>query len=268
MKILAIESSALTASVALAEDDMIIAEYTTNYKKTHSQTLMPMIEELCKMTETDINSIEAAAVCAGPGSFTGLRIGAASAKGLGLALDIPVIAVPTLEAMAYNYYASPDFIAPIMDARRDQVYTGVFTFKKSKLEGNEVEYELSPVVQPEAMAITDLIEKMNSIFEVDVACNSLISRGVSNLTVDISEDNSIDRTVIFLGDGVPVFKDVIEKNAKFPYSFAPLNHNRQSAASIAAAAFDYHKQGKEMNAADFAPDYFRESQAEREAKNK
>lgn len=242
MKILAIESSALTASAAIAEDDLIIAEYMTNYKKTHSQTLMPMIEEICRMTETDIKTIGAVAVCAGPGSFTGLRIGAATAKGFALALDIPMIAVPTLEAMAYNFYAGSELIVPIMDARRDQVYTGVFTFEKEKKAGNEISYGLKTVLEPAAMAVTELIKKLN-----------LINAG---------------KTVIFLGDGVLAFKDVIEREAKFLYCFAPANLNRQNASGIAAAAFDYYKQGKVMNAADFAPDYFRESQAEREAKNR
>ena len=100
MRILALDSSGLVASVALVEGDgdirteQIIAEYTVNYKKTHSQTLLPMLDEIVKMTETDLESIDAIAVAAGPGSFTGLRIGSATAKGLGLALSKPLIHVP------------------------------------------------------------------------------------------------------------------------------------------------------------------------------
>ena len=87
MKILALDSSGLVASVAIVEDDNMLGEYTVNYKKTHSQTLLPMLDEVAKMIELDLNSIDAIAVAAGPGSFTGLRIGSATAKGLGLALD-------------------------------------------------------------------------------------------------------------------------------------------------------------------------------------
>lgn len=243
MKILAIESSALTASAAIWEDDLIVAEYMTNYKKTHSQTLMPMIEEICKMTETDVKTIDAVAISSGPGSFTGLRIGAATAKGFALALNIPLIAVPTLEAMAYNFYANSEFIVPIMDARRDQVYTGIFTFEKEKSTENKISYAIKEIIEPAAMAITELIEKLNSLGKEDCP-----------------------RSVIFLGDGVLAFKETIESKAQFPYSFAPANLNRQSAAGAAAAAYDRFRQGKAVDAADFAPNYFRLSQAEREAK--
>ena len=97
MKILGLDSSGIVASVAIVEDDVLIAEYTVNYKKTHSQTLLPLLDEIAKMTELDLNSIDAIAVAAGPGSFTGLRIGSATAKGLGLALKNPLIAIPTVE---------------------------------------------------------------------------------------------------------------------------------------------------------------------------
>ena len=85
MKILALDSSGIVASVAVVEVDTLLAEYTVNYKKTHSQTLLPMLDEIVKMTELELESVDAIAVAAGPGSFTGLRIGSATAKGLGLA---------------------------------------------------------------------------------------------------------------------------------------------------------------------------------------
>ena len=99
MKILGLDSSGIVASVAVVEDDILVAEYTVNYKKTHSQTLLPMLDEIAKMTELDLNTIDAIAVAAGPGSFTGLRIGSATAKGLRTwLLKKPLIAVPTVEA--------------------------------------------------------------------------------------------------------------------------------------------------------------------------
>ena len=104
MKILAIDSSGLVASVAVVEDETLLAEFTIDYKKTHSQTLLPMLDQMAKMIELDLNSIDAIAVAGGPGSFTGLRIGSATAKGLGLALDKPLLHIPTVDALAYNLY--------------------------------------------------------------------------------------------------------------------------------------------------------------------
>ena len=125
MKVLAIDSSGLTAAAAVVDEEQTIAEYTVNYKKTHSQTLLPMIDEIVKMVEMDLKEIDAIAVAGGPGSFTGLRIGSATAKGLGLALDKPLISVPTVDALAYNVYGCTDIICPLLDARRKQVYTGM-----------------------------------------------------------------------------------------------------------------------------------------------
>ena len=105
MKILGLDSSGLVASVAIVEDDNLCGVYTVNYKKTHSQTLLPMLDEVAKMIELDMSSIDAIAIAGGPGSFTGLRIGSATAKGLGLALNKPVINVPTVDA--FLYYTSP-----------------------------------------------------------------------------------------------------------------------------------------------------------------
>ena len=127
MRILALDSSGLVASVAVVEKDgeetSTIAEYTVNYKKTHSQTLLPMLDEIAHMTELDLNTVDAIAVVGGPGSFTGLRIGSATAKGLGLALKKPLIHIPTLEGLAYNLWGTDKIVCPIMDARRGQVYT-------------------------------------------------------------------------------------------------------------------------------------------------
>ena len=130
MKILGIESSSLVASAAIVTDDILTAEYTVNFKKTHSQTLLPMIDEIVSMTETDLNEIDAIAVSGGPGSFTGLRIGSATAKGLGLALKKPLIHIPTVDALAYNLWGAANLVCPIMDAKRNQVYTGIYRMKE------------------------------------------------------------------------------------------------------------------------------------------
>ena len=227
MRILAMDSSSLVASVAVLEDDVLIAEYTMNYKKTHSQTLLPMIDEVVKMTELDLQTIDAIAISKGPGSFTGLRIGSATAKGLGLALDKPIVAVPTVDAMAYNLWGSADIIVPIMDARRNQVYTGIYTF-----EGKHMQ-----VLREQcAIAIEELLADLNE-------------RG---------------RKVIFLGDGVPVFKEKIEEGLTVPYEFAPAHMNRQRAGAVGALAELYYEKGMTETADVHKPDYLRLSQAERE----
>ena len=155
MRILGIESASLVASVAIVTDDVITAEYTVNQKKTHSQTLLPMIDEIVKMLEVPLESIDAIAVSGGPGSFTGLRIGSATAKGLGLALGKPLIHVPTLDATAYNLYGAGALICPIMDARRNQVYTGVYRFRE--------EFEI--LREQDAMDMGELLEVLNGLGE-------------------------------------------------------------------------------------------------------
>ena len=228
MKILGIDSSGLVASVAIVEDNELIGEYTLNYKKTHSQTLLPMLDELKQMLELDLSTIDAIAVAAGPGSFTGLRIGSATAKGLGLALDKPLIAVPTVDGMAYNLWGVKTNICPIMDARRNQTYTGLYCFDENQ--------KFQTLVEQCAVDISEIIEKINTTGEA----------------------------VTFLGDGVPVFQSVIEESVTVPYYFAPAGLNRQRASALALLAMEYFKEGKTVSAADFRPDYLRLSQAERE----
>ena len=137
MRILALDSSGLVASVAVVEkieeEEQVIAEYTVNYKKTHSQTLLPMLDTVSDMIELDLKMIDAIAVAGGPGSFTGLRIGSATAKGLGLAMNKPLIHIPTLEGLAYNLCGTDAIVCPIMDARRGQVYTGIYEFCGNEL---------------------------------------------------------------------------------------------------------------------------------------
>ena len=131
MKILALDSSGLVASAAIVEDDVLIAEYTTDTRNTF-QTLLPMLDEIRQMIDLDLHTIDAIAISAGPGSFTGLRIGAATAKGLGLALNLPLVEVPTLEGLAFNLWGTDKLVCPIMDARRNQVYTGIYEFCKRR----------------------------------------------------------------------------------------------------------------------------------------
>ena len=197
MKILGLDSSGLVASVAIVEDDNLCGVYTVNYKKTHSQTLLPMLDEVAKMIELDMSSIDAIAIAGGPGSFTGLRIGSATAKRLGL------------------------------DARRNQAYTGLYSF-----DGNE----MTVVKEQCAVAIEEIVAAVNE-------------QG---------------RSVVFLGDGVPVFSSYISEHCKVPYIFAPAHMNKQNAAAVAALGIRYMKEGRMETAAEHKPEYLRLSQAERE----
>ena len=243
MRVLAIDSSGLTATVAVVEETQTVAEYTINYKKTHSQTLLPMLDEIVKMTEFDLNTLDAIAVAGGPGSFTGLRIGSATAKGLGLALNKPLIHVPTVDGLAYNVFGCEDIICPIMDARRNQVYTGIYTFSKKagEKEGrNLVEPVFQVIKMQMAVSIEELAERLNRY----------------------------RRPVVFLGDGVPVYENVLAEKLTVPYSFAPAYMNRQRAASVGTLGMQYYKEGKIETAMEHEPEYLRVSQAERERKER
>lgn len=244
MRILAIDSSGLVASAAVATEDVVLAEYTTNYKKTHSQTLLPMIEEIIAMTETELSGLAAIAVTAGPGSFTGLRIGSATAKGLGQALGIPLISVPTTLALAWNFAGSSSIICPLMDARRSQVYTGLYRWKEETREMESLTGQL-------AVPVEEMLAKINEL----------------------------GSPVVYLGDGMDAYREVLCAKTKVPYLMALPHQSRQRAASVAAGAFSYLRQGNSltklvkctrenevclMSAAAFAPVYLRKSQAERE----
>jgi universal bacterial protein YeaZ len=227
MRILGIDSSGLVATVAVIDEKEMVAEYTVNYKKTHSQTLLPMIDEIVKMIELDLDTIDAIAISAGPGSFTGLRIGSATAKGLGLALNKPLISVPTVDGLAFNLYSTEKIICPIMDARRSQVYTGIYTFIENQFT----------ILEPQmAVSIQEIAKKLNTL----------------------------EKEVIFLGDGVPVYKEILATLMTTPYTFAPVHMSRQRAGAVAALGLQYMETGDIQTATEHQPEYLRLSQAERE----
>lgn len=231
MRILAIDSSSMVATVAVMTDDILTAEYTINFKRTHSQTLLPMIDEVSKMIELDMETIDAIAIAGGPGSYTGLRIGSATAKGFGLALNKPIINVPTMDALAYNLFSSQYIVCPIMDARRQQVYTGIYRFNGTEME----------TIKPQCiMMIQDLI----------------------------CELDKIGQAVMFTGDAIAVDKDIIDETMKTEHYYAPASVNRPKASSLAVLASLYYKEGKTELAKEHRPEYLRLSQAERELKEK
>ena len=233
MKILAIEASGPVAGCALLEDSVLTAEYSVQYKKKHSQSLVPMLDEMKRMLDLQLSSIDFLAVTEGPGSFTGLRIGAATVKGLGLALDKPVLPVPTVDSLACNLFGTDRLICPLMDARRQQVYTGIY----------ENAGELR-VIEPQCVAaLSEITQKLNAL----------------------------GREVIFLGDGVPVNEAALGEQMTVPYLIAPAHVNRQRAASTAVRAAQIYAERADaalVSADDFRPEYLRIPQAERERGDK
>ncbi len=242
MKILAIESSGAQASAAILQDGKVLAYEEGPFKVTHSETLMPLVARTFAVAGVNKEDIDAIAVSGGPGSFTGLRIGSATAKGLGMALHKPLIHVPTLHAMAYNFLGSGNIIVPIMDARRDQVYTGVFTFV---IRPDQM-IDFSIFKDSSAMSITELMEYLNDLISLD---------GNPPL-------------VVFLGDGVEKYEQTIDELADFNYALAPDELNLQRADSVGLVGMIYYFEGMVTDPDEEAPDYLRLSQAEREAKEK
>ena len=189
-----------------------------------------MLDEIKRMLEMDVKTVDAIAIAKGPGSFTGLRIGAATAKGIGLAINRPIIPVPTVDSIAYNLYAVDGLICPLMDARRQQVYTGIYEWQQTKF-----------AVLREQCVIP-----------------------VAEIAADL---NARGRAVVFLGDGVPVYKEALAELMEVPYSFAPAHLARQRAAAVAALAWScLEEQGEAcmVSADDFRPEYLRLAQAEQE----
>ena len=283
MKIICLDSSGLTASVAILEDDQLVAEYNVTYKKTHSQTLLPMLDELKKMIDLDLATVDAIAIAKGPGSFTGLRIGSATAKGLSQALDKPIVEIGTLEGMACNLYGSSDIICPIMDARRQQVYTGVFMYESILCDNAVAEGSAKSCAGTVAEDSAELCD--NAVAEGSAElCGDAVAEGsakyseyrlktllpdsamsIEELITKVSEiADEQNRNIVFLGDGVPVFKEAILEALKDRCSFAPAHMNRQRAAAFGYLALERLAAGEVVSCYEHAPEYLRLSQAERE----
>ena len=226
MKILALESSATAASVALCEDEALIAQSFRDTGLTHSQTLLPMTEELlahCGLTVTDLDLI---AVAAGPGSFTGLRIGVATAKGLAWAAQLPCAGCSTLEAMAWNLAGLDGELCAAMDARRHQVYNARFRAENGTI---------TRLTEDRAIALEDPIEEL---------------RGTKT-------------TQIVLGDGAQLCCEALTA-AGIPARLAPPNLRQQTAWGVARLGLELAKAGRTVPPEELVPVYHRLSQAERE----
>ena len=224
MKILSIDSSAIAASVAICEDETLLAEYTLNNGNTHSETILPMVESALRMLGLSAFDIDLFAVSNGPGSFTGVRIGTATVKGLAFGSDKPCVGVSTLEALAYNLVGHEGLICPVMNARRSQVYTALFESDGEKL---------TRVIEDTPMSISELDELL-------AKC---------------------DAPVRFCGDGYDV---TVPNLKECKYINVSERERLQSAYSVAVVALEKYKNGEFTNDRELVSTYLRPSQAERE----
>lgn len=226
MTILAIDTTAKAASVCLADEDKIIGEFFINTALTHSQTLMPMTEQLLKNAGVTPDELDAVAVNAGPGSFTGVRIGVAAAKGLAFPNNLPCVSVSTLESMAYNYAGADCVVCAVMDARCSQVYNAIFRVSGCKVER---------LCEDRALALSDLAAQLPQY-----------------------GDN-----ILLVGDGAEITAAYL---AKTPCKaiLAPKNNRIQKASSVACAAREHLQNGETVTSAQLMPTYLRLPQAQRE----
>ncbi|MCY6485657.1 tRNA (adenosine(37)-N6)-threonylcarbamoyltransferase complex dimerization subunit type 1 TsaB [Clostridium aestuarii] len=231
MKVLSIDSSTASASCAVLEDNKLLGEITFNDKKQHSVILMPQIDTLLKNLKLTLNDIDGFVVSKGPGSFTGLRIGIATVKGLAQGTDKPFIGISTLDALAYNLAYTSGIICPIMDALRDNVYTALYTFNNHKLQ---------QLTDYTAIHIDDLISILKAQNEKNIS---------------------------FIGDGIPKFREKLSNEFENIF-FAPPHLNVAKASSLGELGLLKLKEGESDNILSFAPIYIRKSQAEREYEKK
>lgn len=225
MRILALETAAKAVSAAVTEDGKVLAAGYQDTGLTHSRTLMPIVEGLLKNTDMTAADLDAVAVSAGPGSFTGVRIGVSAAKGLAFAADKPCIPVSTLAALARNAAFADGLIVCAMDARRRQVYNALFEARDGAL---------TRLTEDRAIALSDLAEELGK--------------------------DPRPKTV--LGDGGRMCFDFLTA-AGVPCRLAPAHLVKENAVSVALEAEELARAGKLVSAQELAPVYLRPPQAER-----
>lgn len=224
MPILALDTATLVSSVALATTDTLLAEITLQTKKTHSELLMPHIAKLMDMAEVAKSDLKAVAVSIGPGSFTGLRIGLSTAKTLAYAMNIPLIGVPTLAAMAYGCPVPGVILAPMLDAQKGNVYQALFEWQQGELT------EIQPA----------------TVMKVDTVFEQLIQ---------------YDRPVVLLGEAAVIYRGKIEQIGKNLMAAAP-HVIIQRAGSVAGLGLKLLEKGVVHDAMSLEPLYIRRSEAE------
>jgi tRNA threonylcarbamoyladenosine biosynthesis protein TsaB len=228
MLILALDSTAQVGSVALCEDETLIAEYTINTGHTHSETLLPMVESVLKIAGYTVDDVDLFVCTAGPGSFTGVRIGAATVKGIAFGKDKPCIGASTLEALAHNGDALDGILCPAMNARRQQVYNALFDCNGA---------ELTRLCEDRALAISELGEELKTRYP--------------------------DRPVYLMGDGAKLVYDALAEDFGGRLRILPERLLHQSGYNTALVGLRLYREGVRTTDTDLAPVYLRPSQAER-----
>lgn len=225
MKILSLDSTAIVSTVAVCEDERLLAQLTLNNGNTHSETLLPMIESSLKLLKLNIDDIDLFACSAGPGSFTGVRIGVATIKGLAFGKGKPCVGVSSLEALAYNLIGNDGLICPVMNARRSQLYNALFICEGGKLRR---------ICEDRLISVFDLEEEL---------------AGYTGIPIYLC------------GDGYNIAKDAL---TKISTQSTPTLQQYQSAYSVALCAYEAAKQELLTTDRELSPTYLRASQAERE----
>lgn len=225
MLILGIDTCCMAATAAVIDDTKMIAQTVINHKKTHSQKMLPQIEQMLEMAEVDICEIDCFAAAVGPGSFTGVRIGVATAKAMAQACGKPCVGVSTLEALANNNAQFGGIICPILDARREQVYNGLF-------RGITMER----LCEDRALGIDELLAELEKLNE----------------------------SILFCGDGTLVFKEKIIEVLGEKAVFAQRMQNLNLGGSVAEIGYRNFQKGNTISYGELVPEYIRLSQAERE----
>ncbi|GAA0177698.1 tRNA (adenosine(37)-N6)-threonylcarbamoyltransferase complex dimerization subunit type 1 TsaB [Clostridium sediminicola] len=227
MKVISVDSSTTSATCAVVENNKLLGEITYNDKKQHSVVLMSQIDVLLKNLNLTIEEINGFVVSKGPGSFTGLRIGMATIKGLAQPLNKPVAAISSLDALAFNMAYTQGIICPIMDALRDNVYTALYSFEGKSL-----------------VRLTDYMA-----IHIDELINILQSKN--------------EKSTTFIGDAVPKFREKLYNNFENTF-FAPIHLNVVKASSLGELGIKKLLNGENENIFSLAPIYLKKSQAERE----
>lgn len=227
MKILALDTSSIVATVAVLDGEKLMAEYTLNHKKNHSEKLMPILEEILGSCDLSAKDIDVFAATLGPGSFTGLRIGLATIKAMAQALDKPVVGVSSLEGLAFNLIHCETLICPIVDAQRNLVYVGLYQWQQQ---------EFTRVMEDKVVSIEELLKELKL-------------RG---------------EKVIFVGDAAEKFNVLIQEELKELAIFPPAIVRLAKASSIGELARRKAEMGMLQRATEVLPLYMRKSQAEKQ----
>lgn len=230
--ILAVETSAKSGSAALVDENGIVGEFFINTTLTHSQTLMPMVDNLLKNTGTDINDVSAFAVSKGPGSFTGLRIGIAAIKGMAFALSKPCVAVSTLETVAQSLICENAVICAVMDARRNQFYNAIFSAQYGKI---------NRLTDDRAIMYDKLLKEL--------------------------QEEYYDKHIVLAGDGTNLAFSLMNGNG-VQLKKAQTQLMYQRASSVGILAIEKAKKGEFITSSELRAEYLRLPQAQRELNNR